>query len=277
MTFSIVGADLATGDLGIAVQSKFFAVGALVPFAAAGVGAVATQAHVDPTIGPRALALLGEGVAPQECIEPLLADDPLAQHRQFGIVDAQGRSAAFTGNECYDHASHHTAAGVAVQGNILAGRAVVDDMVAAFEDDPGASLAERLLRALTAGQAAGGDRRGQQSAAVLVMRRDGGYGGNHDLLVDLRVDDHERPIEELHRLYGIYRLMFERPDPATLLSIDDDLRSELRRLLNVGEETDVSPALWRYMATENFEERWVEDDRIDPVVLDHLRAQKRGS
>ncbi|MDO5628606.1 MAG: DUF1028 domain-containing protein [Mobilicoccus sp.] len=278
MTFSIVGVDPRTGDLGIAVQSKFLGVGAYVPWAQAGVGAVATQAHVDVTIGERALALLADGVAPQDCAEPLLVDDELAEHRQFGIVAADGRAAAYTGSECFDHASAITGDGFTAQGNILAGRAVVEALANAFLRDETASLAERLLAALEAGQEAGGDKRGQQSAALFVVRPQGGIGGNHDRMIDLRVDDHPTPIAELRRLYELHRLLFERPDPESALPIDETLARELATLLPTTDTPgEVSAALWRYMAEANLEERWLDEHRIDPVVLDHLRRQAGGT
>lgn len=248
MTFSIVGVDPATDDVGIAVQSKFLAVGALVPWAEAGVGAVATQAHADVTIGPRGLQLLREGTSPEDCLKLLLRDDEGREHRQFGIVAADGRSASFSGAECYDHASSTTGEGFAAQGNILDGPDVVEGLAAAFLQDPEASLVEGLLRGLEAGQAAGGDRRGQQSAAVYVARPNGGYGGNHDRMIDLRVDDHPSPIAELRRLYDLYRLYFERPDPASAVAVDEALERELRYHLPqagipVADDSDASSAL----------------------------------
>lgn len=282
MTFSIVGVDPATDDVGIAVQSKFLAVGALVPWAEAGVGAVATQAHADVTIGPRGLQLLREGTSPEECVELLLQGDEGREHRQFGIVAADRRSASFTGAECCDHASSITGQGFAAQGNILAGPDVVQGLAAAFMQDPEASLAERLLRGLEAAQVAGGDRRGLQSAALNVARPNGGYGGNHDRMIDLRADDHPSPIAELRRLYDLHRLYFERPDPASAVAVDEALEHELRSLLpqagvTVDDDSDVSSALWHYMAAANLEERWLGADRKDPVVLDHLRGEARSA
>jgi uncharacterized Ntn-hydrolase superfamily protein len=205
-TFSIVASDPATGEVGVAVQSKYFSVGAVVPWAKAGVGAVATQAAGIAGYGPRVLALLEEGLAPAESLERALADDPGRETRQLGVVNAAGVAASFTGTDCNDWAGHETGPGYAVQGNILAGEDVVGEMARAFRETEG-ELAERLVAALEAGQAAGGDRRGQQSAAVIVERAGAGAGRRLglDRICDLRVEDHERPIEELRRLLSIRR------------------------------------------------------------------------
>ena len=202
-TFSIVARDPENGDLGIAVESKFFAVGAVVPWARAGVGAIATQAFANTMFGPRGLALLEQGLGAQAVLDSLLASDPGRDRRQVGIVDAEGQSVSHTGGECQPWAGHRNGPGYAVQGNILAGEAVTQAMERAFLDSRG-PLAGRLLTALEAGQAAGGDSRGQQSAALVVVRTGGGYGGMNDRYCDLRVDDHPRPIEELRRLYGLW-------------------------------------------------------------------------
>lgn len=275
MTFSIVAADPARQEVGVAVQSKFLAVGSLVPWAEAGVGAVATQAFVDATIGPRGLDLLRSGTAPEDCIPTLTGSDALREQRQFGLVSADGRAASFTGSECFDHASSIVGDGFAAQGNVLAGRGVVESLAAGFQEDPDAPLADRLLRALELAQEAGGDRRGQQSAAVLVLRPNGGYGGNHDRLLDLRVDDHSHPIQELRRIYGLHRFYFQRPDPEAALVIDDGLRAELIPLLEargVDPHADFGKALFEVLGWENLEERWIAPDRIDPGVLDYLRG-----
>jgi uncharacterized Ntn-hydrolase superfamily protein len=204
-TFSIVAYDAGTGDVGVAVQSKYFAVGAVVPWARAGVGAVATQAAGRAAYGPEILDHLAEGLEPAEAIERVLAADGRRETRQLGVVDAAGRTAAFTGNECNEWAGHLTGPGFAAQGNILAGEAVVAEMARSFENTT-ASLAERLMAALEAAQAAGGDKRGQQSA-VLVVERPGGIPGSRediDRIVDLRVDDHAEPIRELRRLLQVH-------------------------------------------------------------------------
>lgn len=203
-TFSIVGYDPETGDLGVAVQSKFFAVGAAVPFAGAGVGAVATQAQGNMSFGPRGLALLELGADPETVLEVLLSDDSDGAHRQVGVVDAEGVAAAYTGSECMDWAGHRVGDNYAAQGNILVSAETVDAMAAAFEETEGI-LGERLMRALEAGQAAGGDSRGMQSAAIVVVREGGGYGGFSDRYCDLRVDDSTDPISELRRLFNIWK------------------------------------------------------------------------
>jgi uncharacterized Ntn-hydrolase superfamily protein len=207
-TFSIVALDPENGDVGAAVQSRYFAVGAVVQWARAGVGAVATQAAGRAAYGPEILDLLARGLDPQAAISRALADDERRETRQLGVVDAQGRAAAFTGSECNEWAGHATGPGYAAQGNILAGERVVTEMARAFEETGGA-LAERLVAALEAAQAAGGDRRGQQSAA-LVVERPGGISESRegiDRIVDLRVDDHEEPIRELRRLLGLHDRM----------------------------------------------------------------------
>lgn len=209
-TFSIVGFDPGTGELGVAVQSKFVAVGAVVPWARAGVGAIATQAWANTRFGPVGLALLAAGKTPEEVGETLVAMDSRAGHRQFGIVDASGRSVTFTGEECLDWAGGRSGPNFAVQGNILAGPGVVDAMAEAFTSVEG-DLGERLLAALAAGQAAGGDRRGRQSAALLIVREGWGYGGLNDRYRDLRVDDHPTPIAELQRLHELHRSVFKPP------------------------------------------------------------------
>lgn len=203
-TFSIVGYDPATGDVGVAVQSKFFAVGAVVPWAKAGVGAVATQAYGNTTFGPRGLALLEEGLDVESVLDELLKDDAERESRQVGIVDWSGRAAAFTGGECMSWAGHRVGSNFAAQGNILVSEATVEAMAEAFVSATG-MLGERLMRALKAGQEAGGDSRGVQSAAIVVVRAGGGYGGHNDRYCDLRVDDHEDPIGELRRLFDMWK------------------------------------------------------------------------
>lgn len=201
-TFSIVARDATTGDLGVAVQSKYFGVGAVVPHARANVGALATQARGNILYGPQGLGLLEAGEPPAETLERLLAEDPLREQRQVGIVAADGSAATFTGKETLPWSGGKTGDNYAVQGNLLAGPEVVDAMAATFETTDG-DLATRLVTALAAGQAAGGDARGRQSAALLVVRQGAGYMGANDRLVDLHVEDHPTPIKELYRLLGI--------------------------------------------------------------------------
>lgn len=212
-TFSIVAYDPSTGDLGVAVQSKFFGVGSVVPYARAKVGAIATQAAANVKYGPEGLELLAAGQSAEEVIKQLTEADPGRDQRQVGVVDAQGRAAAYTGSRCLEWAGHLTGNHFTVQGNILAGENVVKAMAAAYEraqSELGSELADWLLAALAAGQAAGGDKRGQQSAALLVVRENSGYGGGSDRFIDLRVEDHPKPIAELHRLLDLHKQFYKR-------------------------------------------------------------------
>jgi uncharacterized Ntn-hydrolase superfamily protein len=274
-TFSIVAVDRDADEVGVAVQSKFIACGAVVPWARGGVGAVATQALAEVTFGSRGLDLLEEGIQPHDVLDRLLADDPRREHRQVGVVDASGRAASFTGSECFDWAGGVTGDGFACQGNILASADVVAGMAEAFQSSAGGRLAERLVEALRAGQRAGGDRRGQEAAGLYVAKPGGGYGGNHDRYIDLRVDHHDEPIEELGRLLDLHRLYFERSPEEELLRADETLEEEIHGLLaslgKVGAGQDLWRALEDYMSWENLEERWAGRSRIDPRVLDHLR------
>ena len=208
-TFSIVGYDPNNGDLGIAVQSKFFAVGAVVPWAEAGVGAIATQSWANTTYGPRGLELLKIGLSVQQTLEHLIRDDNGRKTRQVGIIDADGNAANYTGDDCHKWAGAVSGKHYTAQGNILAGEAVVKAMGKAFETTEG-ELADRLMAALFAGQEKGGDTRGQQSAALLVVRKNGGYSGFNDRYIDLRVDDAEKPIADLQRLLQIHKKFFPR-------------------------------------------------------------------
>jgi uncharacterized Ntn-hydrolase superfamily protein len=269
------------GELGVAVQSKFIAVGAVVPWARAGVGAVATQAHANTSYGPDGLRYLGEGLSPQEALDRLTEADKDAALRQVGIVDAQGRAATFTGAECTAWAGGRTGANYAAQGNILVSAATVDAMASTFEAATG-PLAERLLAALAAGQAAGGDSRGQQAAALLVVREGGGYGGHNDRYLDLRVDDHIAPIEELRRVYDLYSLYFPPAGARDLVPIDAPLARELQEMLTRSGDYTAQPAsghwdeptraaLLTYTGRENLEERVVPGDAIDAIVLRYMR------
>ena len=266
-TYSIVGCDLEARQWGVAVQSKFLAVGSVCPYAEADVGAVATQAYANPRYGPDGLALLREGASAEEAVERLTAADEGRAERQVGIVDSQGRAATYTGPNCLDWAGGRTGAGCAAQGNILVGEETVAALAKTFEESARLPLAQRLLECLTAAQAAGGDRRGQQSASLLVVQRDGGYGGLSDVLVDLNVDDHERPIQELRRIYGLHQRLFGVTPREDWLPLDGELRAEIdERLGRLGYET-----LDGWASVENLEERVDGDDTIDPVVLDALR------
>ena len=208
-TFSIVGCDPSNGDLGVAVQSKFFAVGAVVPWAEAGVGAIATQSWANTSYGRNGLKLLKSGLSAEQTLEHLISDDPGRATRQVGIVDAKGNVAHYTGDECNEWAGAVSGENYTAQGNILAGEAVVTAMAKAFEETEG-ELADKLMAALFAGQGKGGDTRGEQSAALLVVRENSGYGGFNDRYIDLRVDDAEKPIEELQRLLEIHKKLVPR-------------------------------------------------------------------
>ena len=284
MTFSIVARDPETGDLGIAVQSKFLAVGAVVPWAKAGVGAIATQSWGNTSYGPRGLALLADGLSAAETMEQITVDDTNRASRQVGIVGASGAPATFTGDDCYPWAGGVVGEHYACQGNILVSGETVQAMARTFEETSG-PLYDRLIAALAAGQAAGGDSRGQQSAALLVVREGGGYGGFNDRFIDLRVDDHPQPIEELQRILQLHKLYLFPPEPADIFPIDQTIARELQTLLTTsgdyqgaitGSYDDITRDAFRqYSGRENLEERWFEDARIDRVVLDFMR-QKRG-
>ncbi len=284
-TFSIVACDLQAREWGIAVQSKFFAPGVVVPWARAEIGAVATQAHANMKYGPDGLELLEEGLTADEVVKRLVSSDDGADHRQLAVVDAEGRVSVHTGEECNEWAGHRRGEGYSCQGNILAGPAVVEDMADRFEQSEG-RLADRLVSTLQAGQAAGGDRRGQQGAALLVVREGGSYGGALDRYIDLRVDDHDRPIDELERLLQLFYLYFERPETDDLLQLQGEVARQVTESLHrLG--YDVQPAesmddsarkaLDAWVGVENFEERMREPGYIDPGVLEHLKNQARGT
>src|ERR671918_2450811 len=260
-TYSIVACDLKARQWGVAVASKFLAVGSVVPWAEPQVGAVATQSYANPQYGPDGLALLRQGLSAAEVVKRLTDADEGREHRQLGVVDAQGRAATFTGSECQVWAGGRTGPGYAAQGNILVSAETVDALAKTFERSAGAPLAERLLECLDAAQSAGGDRRGQQSASLLVVERNGGYAGLSDVVLDLRVDDHERPIEELARLYGLHELLFGKTPRDAWLDVDDELRAEIRtHLERLGYER-----LEDWAGIENLEERVDGEERIDPV------------
>ena len=266
-TFSICACDLEAGRWGVATQSKFLAVGSVVPWAEPHVGAVATQSYANPRYGPDGLALLRDGLSAEEVVEQLTAADEDREVRQLGVVDREGRAATFTGSGCHAWAGGRTGSGYAAQGNILVSGATVDALATSFEATPGRPLAERLLDCLDAAEAAGGDSRGRQSAAILVVERDGGYAGLSDSLVDLRVDDHEDPLGELRRLYRLHDALFGKTPRDEWIAVDDVLRAELDELLGrVGHGT-----LADWAGVENLEERVDGEDEIDPVVLARLR------
>jgi uncharacterized Ntn-hydrolase superfamily protein len=303
MTFSIVARDPQTGDLGVAVASRFLAVGAVVPWARAGAGAIATQALANVEYGPAGLAALADGGSAHDVLGALTGADGGQADRQAGIVDSQGRAATHTGSSCLAWAGGQTGDGVAVQGNILAGPVVVDAMLETFRGSHG-PFPDRLLDALLAGDRAGGDARGRQSAALLVVREEAGYGGANDRWLDLRVDDHTDPVPELQRVLGVWRVLYERPEPSDLLPIDGTIAAELRDRLTrvgwapdrddpfattiraaiagsprIGEAREAGPgwnaswdvALLTWMGVANLEERTAAMGWIDPVVLEELR------
>jgi uncharacterized Ntn-hydrolase superfamily protein len=273
-TFSIAACDLEAAQWGVATQSKFLAVGSVVPWAEPYVGAIATQAYANPRYGPDGLALLREGLSAAEAVERLTAGDEGRAQRQVGIVDGDGRSATFTGGDCMDWAGGIAGPCLAAQGNILVGEATVAALASTFTATAGRPLAERLIRSLAAAQAAGGDRRGQQSAALLVVEREGGYAGLSDSVVDLRVDEHPRPLEELRRIYVMHQAIFGKTPPEDWLEVDDALAEELRdRLGRLGFDGDLDAAFNAWAGKENLEERVDGVERVDPVVLDELRRQ----
>lgn len=311
MTYSIVALDPVTGDLGVAVQSKFLAVGAVVPWARAGVGAIATQSFANVAYGPDGLGHLAEGLTAADTLRRLIAADELREERQAGVVDARGGSATHTGGSCFAWAGGRLGDGLAAQGNILAGPAVVDGLADTFLVG-GRPFPELLVECLAAADAAGGDRRGRESASLLVVRAGGGYGGGNDRWIDLRVDHHDDPIGELGRLLDLQHLYFDRPDEADLKPLDETLAGEIRALLEslgggpggrfgdvyapmsgaagaenaprpfVGQPRPLPPgwderwqrALDDWMSVENLEERAAAPGWIDPRVLGILRARQ---
>ena len=271
-TFSLAACDLGARQWGVAVASKFLAVGSLVPWAAAEAGALATQAYGNPRYGSEGLAMLQTGLGAADVLERLIADDADRDERQVGIVDSTGQAAAFTGSGCHAWAGHRTGAGYAAQGNLLAGPAVIDALAETFVATTGLPLAERLLACLAAAQAEGGDRRGQQSSALLVVEPGGGYAGLWDRLVDLRVDDHPAPIDELTRLHRIHVRLFGRTPRADWVAVDGALAAELaERLARAGFAGPLAAALRAWAGVENLEERLDGSERIDPVALEELR------
>jgi uncharacterized Ntn-hydrolase superfamily protein len=271
-TYSICACDPAAGQWGVATQSKFLAVGSVVPWAAAGVGAIATQSYANPRYGPEGLELLGAGLTADEVVERLTSADEESALRQLGVVDSSGRAASFTGAGCHAWAGGRTGTGYAAQGNILVSAETVDALAETFAATGGKPLAERLLDCLDAAQAAGGDSRGQQSAALLVVEAGGGYAGLSDVLVDLRVDDHAEPLAELRRLSELHQLLFGRTPAEEWLELEDGLRAELEeRLARAGFERPLEGALPAWAGRENLEMRVDGIERIDPVVLAELR------
>ena len=270
-TYSIAACDLDAGQWGVATQSKFLAVGSVVPWAEPRVGAIATQAYANPRYGSEGLGLLRVGLSAEEVVQRLTAADEGRDQRQLGVVDREGRSASFTGAECLDWAGGRTGPCYAAQGNILVSAATVDAIAETFESSKG-TLAERLLDCLDSAQAAGGDRRGQQSAALLVVEQDGGYAKLSDTIVELRVEDHELPLTELRRLYRLHEALFGETPRDEWLTVDDALANELRqRLAKLGYDGELEDALNMWAGNANLEERVDGVAEIDPIVLEELR------
>jgi uncharacterized Ntn-hydrolase superfamily protein len=272
-TYSLVACDLDQGEWGVGVQSKFLAVGSVVPWAEPHVGAVATQALANVSYGPEGLELLRSGLSAEETVVRLTEADGGRDDRQLGVVDAQGRASSYTGAACLDWAGGATGDCYAAQGNILVSEETVTALARTFEETAGRPLAERLLDALTTAQRAGGDRRGQQSASLLIVKTGGGYGGTSDVMIDLRVDDNPAPIDELRRLYEMHDLLFGETPEEEWLPVDQTLAAELReRLAALGyRDESLEAAFNAWVGTENLEERAKGVERIDPVVLAALR------
>jgi uncharacterized Ntn-hydrolase superfamily protein len=296
-TFSIVGIDLENGDVGVAVQSKFPNVRPVVPWAEAGVGAIATQSFVNVSYGPKGLALLRNGATAEEALRILIANDSARDSRQLGIVDAKGGSASWTGRECFDWAGGITGSsvggkgevivgkGFAAQGNILVGKETVEALARTFQETKG-TLADRLVAALVAAGKAGGDRRGEESAALLVKRKGAGYDGTTDDLIDISIYDHPKPLQELERIYQLHKLYYFRTDPKNLIKIEGAICKELQTVLSTkaykGFEFYAGPlsgifdaktkkALQDFMGWENYDVRIRDDDQIDKEVLADIR------
>jgi uncharacterized Ntn-hydrolase superfamily protein len=270
-TYSICACDLGARQWGVATQSKFLAVGSVVPWAEPLAGAVATQSYANPRYGPDGLALLREGLPAEEVVARLTEADEGRAERQLGIVDAEGRGATYTGEACHEWAGGRVGPGYAAQGNILVSGETVDALAETFAGTAGKPLVERLLDCLDAAQAAGGDKRGQQSAALLVVGPDQGYAGLSDTAFDLRVDDHERPLEELRRLWTLHRELFGATPREKWIDVDEELRAEIAELLaRLGHER-----LEDWAGVENLEERVDGEAAIDPFVLERLRRKSR--
>jgi len=285
-TFSIVAFERETQTWGVAVQSRFISVGAVVPFAEPGAGAIATQALANVAYGPEGLALLRKGISAGEVVKRLTEGDPGREERQLGVVDAKGGSASFTGSKCMEWAGHETGDGFACQGNILFGPGVVRAMARTYEAT-GGDILDRLLAALAAGQREGGDRRGMQAAALYAVRKGGGYEGGNDRWVDIRVDEHPSPIEELRRVFKIYDMtMLTREDPATLLVIEGDVARALQHDLSVlgyytgrltgGWDAASQAAFTRFVGEHNFENKARTDGRVWPSIVNYLKERAQA-
>ena len=270
MTFSIVAYDPKNKEWGVAVQSKFVAVGSIVPFAKANVGAIATQALANTSYGPKGLQLLKNGLKVCDVIERLLEDDDLMEERQVGIVDTKGKVASFTGKNCFEWAGHIVGKNFACQGNILASEKVIQGMANAFENTSG-DLVEKFFAALEMGQKNGGDRRGKESAAILIVKKEGAYDGGTDRYIDIRVDEHPEPIKELKKVFEIYNMcLLKRDDPEDIVKLEGDNLRLVKKLLqkdgffkgDIDDNYDntTRKALRDWLGTNNFEVKEREDD-----------------
>lgn len=300
-TFSIVAIDTNNGDVGVAVQSKFPNVRPVVPWAEAGVGAVATQSLANVSYGPRGLTLMRNGATAEQALRILIGTDSARESRQVGLIDAKGNSASWTGTECFDWAGGRTATSAggkgtvivgkdfAAQGNILVGKATVDALAETFQKTQG-SLADRLVAALVAAGKAGGDRRGEESAALLVKRKGAGYDSTSDDYIDISIYDNPAPLKELERLYALHKLYFFRSESKNLITIDATVCRELQTILHdkayKGQEfyagsingifdAATKKALQDFMGWENYDVRIRQDDRIDKEVLADIRRNYR--
>jgi uncharacterized Ntn-hydrolase superfamily protein len=284
-TFSIVAYDPAENAWGVAVASKFLAVGAVVSWAKAGAGAVATQSFARMSFGPHGLAMMAQGKSARDTLDALLANDPVQAQRQVGLVDARGGAAAHSGSECFDWKGHRTGEGFTCQGNILTGPETIEAMADTFQSASG-ELADRLMASLHAGNSAGGDKRGKQSAALLVVRPNGGYLGDTDRYLDLRVDDDPAPVPRLRKLLDLHHLFFGKPRPEDQQPITADLAREMQRMMLKGGYSRREPdgvwddaakqAFWALIGNENLEERWSLErgsDVMDRVALHYLRER----
>lgn len=286
-TFSIVGCDPQEKAWGIAVASKFLAAGAVVPWARAGVGAIATQSYANTSFGPDGLEKMARGLSAQDALDEMLAADPESDKRQFGIVDREGRAATFTGESCFDWAGGITGENFAAQGNILAGAGVVQAMADAFKEGKG-NIARRLLGALRAGDDAGGDRRGKQSAALLVVKEGAGYGGFNDRWIDYRVDDHTEPVHRLGELLDLHDLYFGESPAEDRVQLTGETLKNIQAILNRLDyyhgslngiyDPATRTAFEAFIGNENFEERVdFVGGRIDRPVYDYLIQRFGGS
>lgn len=281
MTFSIVGFDPETEELGVAVQSKFIGVGSVVPWAKSGVGAVATQSLANPAYGPDGLKLMEAGKTANEALDILIENDSGRAMRQAGMMDAQGNAATYTGEDCYNWAGGRVGENCVAQGNILVSKATVDAMIETFEQTEG-NLADRLLKALDEGQAAGGDSRGKQAAAIFVVKEKGGYLEANDRLVDLRVDEHPDPIKELIRIYKLHRLYFAGPEEDEMLVIKGEIRSQIEEhLIRLGylerktaDDDLFHEGLTSFIRVNNFERRELTKGKIDGAVFQFLKEKQ---